>query len=96
MADEAVVSFEEAMENFEIGLQFLQETFGESPHVAWALDTFGFSAYTPALLNKYGIDSVYISRIGNLNRGTLEGLGELNYIWEGHPVYGIPSAVFVS
>jgi alpha-mannosidase len=57
------------MDNFEIGLHFLKDTFGITPHVAWSIDTFGFSAYTPALLNKYGIDTVYLSRIGNINKG---------------------------
>jgi hypothetical protein len=95
MADEAVVPFFEAMDNFEVGLHFLQDTFNTTPHIAWGLDTFGFTAYTPALLNKYGIDTAYISRIGNMNRGYLEWRGILNYIWEGHPVNGYPSSVLV-
>lgn len=95
MADEATVAFFEAMDNFEIGLHFLQDTFNVTPHISWGLDTFGFTAYTPALLNKYGIDTAYISRIGNMNRAYLEWRGILNYIWEGHPVNGYPSSVFV-
>jgi len=95
MHDEATVPFYEVMDNFEVGLHFLQDTFNYTPHIAWALDTFGLSGYTPALLNKYGIDTLYVSRIGNMNRDYMEKLGYINYIWEGHPVFGEPSSVFV-
>ena len=95
MHDEATVPFYEVMDNFDVGLHFLKDTFGYTPHIAWALDTFGLTGYTPALLNKYGIDTVYLSRIGNMNRDYIEEQGYINYIWEGHPVNGKLSSIFV-
>lgn len=89
MPDEAVVPYYESMENIEVGLHFLRDTFGISPHIYWDLDSFGYSAYSPVLFNKYGIDTVFLSRIGNYNKNITRSHGLLNFIWEGHPVNGI-------
>jgi alpha-mannosidase len=87
MHDEATVPFYEAMENIELGFHFLKDTFGKTPHIGWAIDTFGYSAYTPALLNKYNIDTVFVSRIGEINKNyTINELHLMNFVWEGHPI----------
>jgi hypothetical protein len=83
------------MEQIEVGLHFLKDTFNVVPHIAWQIDPFGHSAYTPAIMNKYGIDTVYITRIGLSNKMYFKERGMLNFIWEGHPIDGKKSEIFV-
>lgn len=84
------------MEQTEFGLHFLKDTFNIKPHVVWQIDPFGHSAYTPAIMNKYGIDTIFLTRVGLSNKLYFKSRGMLNFVWEGHPLDGKPSELFVS
>lgn len=62
--DEALVEYYHAMDNLEAGWAFLQAQFGVRPHVGWQLDPFGYSAVTPTILEQYGFDTLFITRVG--------------------------------
>jgi lysosomal alpha-mannosidase len=68
----------------EVGLHFLQDTFGVKPHVYWPLDVMGHTSYMPALLNQYGFDVCFLANIGSKQMND-------NFIWKGHS----NSSVFV-
>jgi Glycosyl hydrolases family 38 N-terminal domain len=72
------------MENIESGLRFLSANFNSRPHVAWQLDPFGYSAYTPTLYSLYGFDSLFITRVGTSVKDKLREQGHLRFIWRGH------------
>ena len=72
------------MENIESGLNFLASTFGVRPHVGWQLDPFGYSAVTPTLLEKYGFDTLFLTRVSSKVKEDLTSKGHLKFIWKGH------------
>ncbi|CDW83393.1 lysosomal alpha- [Stylonychia lemnae] len=54
------------------------------PHVGWQLDPFGYSAVTPSLFSEYGIDTLFITRIGTKVKEDLKKQGHLQFKWRGH------------
>jgi len=42
------------LDNYQIGLTYLRETFGAKPRCAFQIDSFGHSAVTPALYGALG------------------------------------------
>ena len=82
--DEATVEYYNAMENLEAGIRFLATNFGVRPHVGWQLDAFGHSAVTPTLLEQYGYDTLFITRVGTQVKDNLRENGHLRFIWKGH------------
>lgn len=46
-------------------------------------------------MNKYGIDTIYLSRIGWINKMELRKRGMMSFVWEGHPLDGKKSELFV-
>jgi epididymis-specific alpha-mannosidase len=54
------------------------------PNVGWQLDPFGYSAVTPTLLEEYGFDSLFITRVGTQTKEELIDDGHLRFIWKGH------------
>lgn len=82
--DEATVEYYNYMENMEAGWRFLLDTFGKRPHVGWQLDPFGYSAVTPTLLEAYGFDTLFMTRVGSQVKENLRENGHLRFIWRGH------------
>jgi lysosomal alpha-mannosidase len=72
------------MDNLEAGWAFLQEHFGVRPHIGWQLDPFGYSAVTPSLLESYGFDALFVTRVGTQVKERLKSEGHLQFIWKGH------------
>ena len=70
MPDEATLRLQEMIQNLEVGYHFLREQLNvdTKPHVYWPIDVFGHSAITPALLSKYGYDTIFLSRIGSTRK----------------------------
>jgi hypothetical protein len=81
MYDEALVPYYDIMDEFELGLHFLNDTFGVKPHVVFQIDCFGHSAMTPSILSRYGIDTIYLARIGTINKFKLKEEKTFNFIW---------------
>jgi hypothetical protein len=89
-ADEALVSFEETLEQSIQGLQWLKTTFGAHvlPKSYWQLDPFGYSSKTPTLLSELGFDSMVLVRISSFMKDHLAKEGELAFLWQGHEQSG--------
>ena len=75
--DEAVVEYSDALLQLQAGWLFLNSNFGKSPHVAWQLDPFGYSAVTPTLFSQFGFDTLFITRVGTTIKQELKEKGHL-------------------
>jgi lysosomal alpha-mannosidase len=75
--DEASVEYYNVLEQLEAGWLFLKKVFNVRPHVGWQLDPFGYSAVTPTVLAKYGVDTLFITRVGESIKQKLREQGHL-------------------
>ena len=64
MPDEAVTHYEDLITNGELGLRWLEETFGEcgKPLAGWQIDPFGHSRAVKNLFEKFGYDALFLGR----------------------------------
>ncbi|KAH8283707.1 hypothetical protein KR018_012604 [Drosophila ironensis] len=83
MNDEASVNYQEVIDQFTIGLKFLNETFGvcARPRVGWQIDTFGHSREQAGIFANMGFDGQFFSRLDHNDKDTrLENLS-MEMIW---------------
>lgn len=60
-----------------MGLIWLQQNLGVTPHAGWLTDTFGLHAQIPQIMNQFGFQHLYANRFGGNKRYDLfhaEGL----------------------
>ncbi|EDV31827.1 uncharacterized protein Dana_GF14353 [Drosophila ananassae] len=84
MNDEASVNYQEVIDQFTVGLKFLNETFGACarPRVGWQIDTFGHSREQAAIFAHMGFDGQFFSRMDHNDKDTrLENLS-MEMVWE--------------
>ncbi|KAH8324895.1 hypothetical protein KR074_011406 [Drosophila pseudoananassae] len=84
MNDEASVNYQEVIDQFTVGLKFLNETFGACarPRVGWQIDTFGHSREQAAIFANMGFDGQFFSRMDHNDKDTrLENLS-MEMVWE--------------
>jgi len=86
MNDEALPSYKESMLQMRLGLDFLKDTFGVRPNIAWQIDPFGHSAVTVAVLHKLGYEAFVGNRISESFKSKLSNHDGFNFVWEGHQV----------
>ncbi|KAH8410106.1 hypothetical protein KR009_006063 [Drosophila setifemur] len=84
MNDEAAVNYQGVIDQFTLGLKFLNETFGACarPRVGWQIDTFGHSREQAAIFAHMGFDGQFFSRMDHNDKDTrLENLS-MEMIWD--------------
>jgi hypothetical protein len=81
--DEACPVFEEIITNIMVGHEFFyRELKIDPPKTAWLVDSFGHSAGTPELFQKMGFDSIFFSRVNDLEKDNRKQKKELEFIWK--------------
>lgn len=63
MNDEATPTFQDIIDNFRLGLNFLKTEFNYTPKVAWSIDPFGHSRTQAAILAELGFENFVFCRI---------------------------------
>lgn len=90
MNDEAAAHYQSIVDQFTIGLKFLNETFGECgrPRVGWQIDPFGHSRQQASLFTKMGFDGLFFSRIDYQDKLKREREKSQEMIWKTSPNLG--------
>lgn len=85
MNDEATAHYGAIIDQMTLGLNFLEETFGEDgrPLVAWHIDPFGHSREQASLFAQMGFDGFFLGRIDYQDKATREEKKEMEQIWRG-------------
>ncbi|XP_034129784.1 lysosomal alpha-mannosidase-like isoform X6 [Drosophila guanche] len=84
MNDEAAVNYHSVIDQFTVGLKFLDETFGACarPRVGWQIDPFGHSREQASLYAQMGYDGEFFSRMDHKDKARrMEDLS-LEMIWD--------------
>ncbi|XP_026842967.1 lysosomal alpha-mannosidase [Drosophila persimilis] len=70
MNDEAAVNYQSVIDQFTVGLKFLDETFGicARPRVGWQIDPFGHSREQASLYAQMGYDGEFFSRMDHSDK----------------------------
>ncbi|XP_039498257.1 lysosomal alpha-mannosidase [Drosophila santomea] len=84
MNDEADVNYQAVIDQFTVGLKFLDETFGACgrPRVGWQIDTFGHSREQAAIFAHMGYDGQFFSRMDHNDKDTRMNNLTMEMIWD--------------
>ncbi|XP_002133317.3 lysosomal alpha-mannosidase-like [Drosophila pseudoobscura] len=83
MNDEAAVNYQSVIDQFTVGLKFLDEAFGicARPHVGWQIDAFGHSREQASMFAQMGFDGQFFARMDHRDKSKrADNLG-LEMIW---------------
>jgi alpha-mannosidase len=61
--DEANPNFEDIINNFMIGHEFLKKEFGVVPTIGWNIDDFGHSDTNTRIFGQMGYEAMFFSRL---------------------------------
>jgi len=85
MNDEASTHYSAIIDQMTIGLEFINETFGECgrPKVAWQIDPFGHSREQASLFAHMGFDGLFFGRLDYQDKEKREKEKNMEFIWRG-------------
>ncbi|EDV31824.1 uncharacterized protein Dana_GF14356 [Drosophila ananassae] len=84
MNDEAAVNYQSVIDQFTVGLKFLNENFGECgrPRIGWQIDAFGHSREQASMFAQMGFDGQFFARMDMTDKNKrVDNLG-LEMIWD--------------
>ncbi|XP_016942050.3 lysosomal alpha-mannosidase [Drosophila suzukii] len=84
MNDEAAVNYQSVIDQFTVGLKFLDDTFGicGRPRVGWQIDPFGHSREQASLYAQMGYDGEFFSRMDHNDKGRRMNDLALEMVWD--------------
>ncbi|XP_052852729.1 lysosomal alpha-mannosidase-like [Drosophila gunungcola] len=84
MNDEAAVNYQSVIDQFTVGLKFLDDTFGVCgrPRVGWQIDPFGHSREQASLYAQMGYDGEFFSRMDHNDKGRRMNDLALEMVWD--------------
>ncbi|EDW77499.1 uncharacterized protein Dwil_GK24530 [Drosophila willistoni] len=84
MNDEAAVNYQSVIDQYSLGLKYLENTFGACarPRVGWQIDPFGHSREQASLYAQMGYDGEFFSRMDHNDKDArLENLS-MEMVWD--------------
>jgi lysosomal alpha-mannosidase len=90
MNDEATTHYQSIIDQFTLGLKFLNETFGECgrPRVGWQIDPFGHSREQASIFARMGYDGMFLARLDYQNKERRLRDKSMEMIWKTSPNLG--------
>ncbi|XP_018421620.1 PREDICTED: lysosomal alpha-mannosidase [Nanorana parkeri] len=94
MNDEAATHYNAIIDQMTLGLQFLQNVFGECgrPRVAWHIDPFGHSREQASLFAQMGFDGFFFGRLDYQDKVNRENTQQMEMIWRASDDLEAPNA----
>ncbi len=89
--DNASPYFDDIINTYEYGREFVYKQFGLVPRTGWLIDPFGLSLTTARLYSEMGYDQYVTNRMADWDRDDMRNKGQLqkNWIIPGKPEYSI-------
>ncbi|XP_034669857.1 lysosomal alpha-mannosidase-like [Drosophila subobscura] len=83
MNDEAAVNYQSVIDQFTLGLKWLNETFGACarPRIGWQIDPFGHSREQASIFAQMGYDGEFFGRMDHRDKSKRMDKFELEMIW---------------
>ncbi|KAH8410112.1 hypothetical protein KR009_006061 [Drosophila setifemur] len=84
MNDEAAVNYQSVIDQFTLGLKFLDDTFGSCarPRIGWQIDPFGHSREQASIFAQMGYDGEFFARMDHRDKNNrIDNLG-MEMIWD--------------
>lgn len=90
MNDEADVHYQSTIDQFTLGLRFIEDVLGKCgrPRGGWQIDPFGHSREHASLLTQMGMDSLFFARIDYRDRRKRHNEKTTDMIWKSNPSLG--------
>lgn len=84
MNDEAATHYQSIIDQFTLGLKFLNDTFGECarPRVGWQIDPFGHAREMASLFTQMGYDGVFFARLDYQDKSKRLDEKSMEMIWK--------------
>ena len=88
MNDEALPTYRMVLTNFDTGLSWLEETFGQKsrPTIGWQIDPFGQSQVTASILKAHGHDGLITNRVSKTVKDQMKDQYGYTFEWCGHDI----------
>ena len=89
--DNAATYFDDIINTYEYGREFVFKQFGLIPRTGWLIDPFGLSLTTSRLYSEMGYDQYVTNRIADWDRDDMRNRGQLqkNWVIPGKPEYNL-------
>jgi len=82
--DEATTTYDQIIDNMQIGQQFLQREFEHHPKVSWQVDAFGLSTGYARLARDFGFDAMFFSRVDIAEKIEMRAQKKKTEVWRPH------------
>lgn len=84
MNDEAATHYQSLIDQFTLGLQFLNDTFGECarPKIGWQVDPFGHSREQASIFAQMGYDAFFFGRLDYQDKANRMATKTPEVIWK--------------
>ncbi|XP_068150813.1 lysosomal alpha-mannosidase-like [Drosophila tropicalis] len=84
MNDEATTHYQGVIDQFNVGLRFLRDTFGSCgrPNIGWQVDSFGHSREIASIFAQMGYSGEFFTRIDFMDRIARNNELNLEVIWQ--------------
>ncbi|KAG4070459.1 hypothetical protein HA402_005691 [Bradysia odoriphaga] len=84
MNDEAGTHYQSIIDQFSVGLKFLNDTFGECgrPKVGWQIDPFGHSREQASLFAQMGFDGFFVTRLDYQDKQNRLNTKTMEVVWK--------------
>merc|ERR550534_2020659 len=96
MNDEATTHYADIIDQMSLGLQILNETFGECgrPRVAWQIDPFGHSREQAAIFAQMGFDGLFFGRLDHQDKDQRQQSKSMEMRWDASNTQGEAGSLF--
>jgi lysosomal alpha-mannosidase len=94
MHDEACPTYEDMIDNMQIGHDFILNTFGVKPKIGWQIDPFGHSNTNARIFAEMGFDAWFFARLDYYDKNKRMNDLELEFVWRPSAAMGNQTQIF--